>query len=225
MRVQFSSLTAPRTVVIPRRRIPASSGSFFCSFYRNSYLPTTPSNPTVATTSKKLKAGESFLEELKRKDAERGGRLAAKASKDPRGMSITALAALETAPHLSGGSRDTGDPLTTNVHVGNLCPARYASNPLEPFASNGVRSPHSKLGKGYAHAPKPQFDWRKLQKDEEKFIRAVAKKVLEHWEQFGRTSRERERMFKFLIEADPLIADKESGPAEKLSRGNRDGDF
>ncbi|MBW0584952.1 hypothetical protein O181_124667, partial [Austropuccinia psidii MF-1] len=28
--------------------------------------------------------------------------------------------ALETAPYLSGGSRDTGDPSTTNVHVGNL---------------------------------------------------------------------------------------------------------
>ncbi|EGG07287.1 uncharacterized protein MELLADRAFT_85661 [Melampsora larici-populina 98AG31] len=67
-----------------------------------------------------------------RKDAEREGRLGAKASKDPRGMSITALAALETAPYLSGGSRDTGDPLTTNVHVGNL-PGTISEQTLGAF--------------------------------------------------------------------------------------------
>lgn len=115
---------APRAVVkldspveeFPPPRVPEPSSPI--SALPNKNNPS--SHPTVPTTSKRLKAGESFLEELKRKDAEREGRLAAKASKDPRGMSITALAALETAPHLSGGSRDTGDPLTTNVHVGNL---------------------------------------------------------------------------------------------------------
>ncbi|KAG0141715.1 hypothetical protein CROQUDRAFT_663440 [Cronartium quercuum f. sp. fusiforme G11] len=97
----------------------------------NHNVPTTSSAGT-ATTNRKLRAGESFLEELKRKDAEREGRLGAKASKDPRGMSITALAALETAPYLSGGSRDTGDPLTTNVHVGNL-PGTISEQTLGAF--------------------------------------------------------------------------------------------
>ncbi|KAH9814813.1 hypothetical protein DFH28DRAFT_969431 [Melampsora americana] len=95
-------------------------------------VPASSNIGTGPTTHRKLRAGESFLEELKRKDAEREGRLGAKASKDPRGMSITALAALETAPYLSGGSRDTGDPLTTNVHVGNL-PGTISEQTLGAF--------------------------------------------------------------------------------------------
>ncbi|POW01227.1 hypothetical protein PSTT_12617 [Puccinia striiformis] len=307
-----------------------------------------PPNPTIPTTSKKIES---------RKDAEREGRLAAKASKDPRGMSITALAALETAPHLSGGSRDTGDPLTTNVHVGNL-PGTICEQSLGtfcvkwgPIASIKIMWPRSgsdniggagygmvamrqsksgglngfvsymrrsdaeracreldgfdwggnilrtgwgkampmppghkpqfgmknmsflnyleKLDRLHAHlhledvdmdvppviekegpavclairattvAPAPVLDpalglaqdtmmivvvppngedysrsrspsgdrrnWPKIQEDEEKFIRTVAKKVLEHGERFERTLRERERTnpkFKFLIETD-----------------------
>lgn len=42
------------------------------------------------------------------------------------------LVALETAPYLSGGSRDTGDPLTTNVHVGNL-PGTISEQSLGTF--------------------------------------------------------------------------------------------
>ncbi|MBW0527435.1 hypothetical protein O181_067150 [Austropuccinia psidii MF-1] len=40
--------------------------------------------------------------------------------------------ALETAPYLSGGSRDTGDPSTTNVHVGNL-PGTISEQSLGAF--------------------------------------------------------------------------------------------
>ncbi|MBW0478071.1 hypothetical protein O181_017786 [Austropuccinia psidii MF-1] len=125
---------APR--VVPRLDSPSEDPPSASTQHLTSAQPigSTPKTAaaTTVTTAKRLKAGESFLEELKRKDAEREGRLAAKASKDPRGMSITALAALETAPYLSGGSRDTGDPLTTNVHVGNL-PGTISEQSLGAF--------------------------------------------------------------------------------------------
>ncbi|MBW0542851.1 hypothetical protein O181_082566, partial [Austropuccinia psidii MF-1] len=94
----------------PSEDPPSASAQHLTSSQPIGSIPKT-APATAITTAKRLKAGKSFLEELKRKDAEREGRLAAKASKDRCGMSITALADLETAPYLSGGSRDTGEDL------------------------------------------------------------------------------------------------------------------
>ncbi|GAA6051080.1 hypothetical protein JCM3770_004702 [Rhodotorula araucariae] len=66
---------------------------------------------------RKKRAGDSFLEQLKRDQAAREERLKQTAGRV--GSSITALAAREHAPVLTG-SYDVGDPLTTNLHVGGL---------------------------------------------------------------------------------------------------------
>ncbi|KPV71807.1 uncharacterized protein RHOBADRAFT_56422 [Rhodotorula graminis WP1] len=66
---------------------------------------------------RKKRAGDTFLEQLKRDQAAREERLKQTAGRV--GSSITALAAREHAPVLTG-SYDVGDPLTTNLHVGGL---------------------------------------------------------------------------------------------------------
>ncbi|GAA5948548.1 hypothetical protein JCM10213_003898 [Rhodosporidiobolus nylandii] len=66
---------------------------------------------------KKKRAGDNFLEQLKRDQAAREERLKQTAGRT--GASVTALAAREHAPVLTG-SYDMGDPLTTNLHVGGL---------------------------------------------------------------------------------------------------------
>ncbi|GAA5835915.1 hypothetical protein JCM11251_006601 [Rhodosporidiobolus azoricus] len=72
--------------------------------------------PSV-TAGKKKREGANFLEQLKREQAAREERLKQTAGRI--GSSVTALAAREHAPVLTG-SYDNGDPLTTNVHVGGL---------------------------------------------------------------------------------------------------------
>ncbi|GAA5852217.1 hypothetical protein JCM9279_006936 [Rhodotorula babjevae] len=69
--------------------------------------------------ARKKRAGDTFLEQLKRDQAAREERLKQTAGRV--GSSITALAAREHAPVLTG-SYDVGDPLTTNLHVGGLPP-------------------------------------------------------------------------------------------------------
>ncbi|GAA5980839.1 hypothetical protein JCM11641_004738 [Rhodosporidiobolus odoratus] len=66
---------------------------------------------------RKKREGANFLEQLKRDQAAREERLKLTAGRT--GASVTALAARENAPVLTG-SFDTGDPLTTNLHVGGL---------------------------------------------------------------------------------------------------------
>ncbi|TNY18596.1 hypothetical protein DMC30DRAFT_380285 [Rhodotorula diobovata] len=72
------------------------------------------------------RAGDTFLEQLKRDQAAREERLKQTAGRV--GSSITALAAREHAPVLTG-SYDVGDPLTTNIHVGGL-PANVTEQSL-----------------------------------------------------------------------------------------------
>ncbi|GAA6024665.1 hypothetical protein JCM11491_003458 [Sporobolomyces phaffii] len=77
---------------------------------------------------KKKREGDNFLEQLKRDQAAREERLRQKAGFV--GTSVTALAARENAPTLTGnGYYDQDDPLTTNVHVGGL-PAHATEDAL-----------------------------------------------------------------------------------------------
>lgn len=86
------------------------------SFMADDDEPPTPAKSSAAAGRKK-RAGDDFLEQLKREQAAREDRLKHTAGRV--GSSITALAAREHAPVLTG-SYDTGDPLTTNIHVGGL---------------------------------------------------------------------------------------------------------
>ncbi|KLO12290.1 hypothetical protein SCHPADRAFT_875731 [Schizopora paradoxa] len=79
-----------------------------------SLLDRPPSPLSNAPKPKGKRAMDAFLEEIKREQAEREQRLA-KNSK-AQGRSITALAAYEA----QSGSKDRGDPLTSNVFVTNL---------------------------------------------------------------------------------------------------------
>ncbi|KZT26721.1 hypothetical protein NEOLEDRAFT_1155466 [Neolentinus lepideus HHB14362 ss-1] len=72
-----------------------------------------PSPPPVAKPKGK-RAMDAFLEEIKRDQAEREARYSRRAN----GRSVTALAAYEG----QSGSKDRGDPETTNVFVANLPP-------------------------------------------------------------------------------------------------------
>ncbi|KII92895.1 hypothetical protein PLICRDRAFT_155797 [Plicaturopsis crispa FD-325 SS-3] len=74
-----------------------------------------PSSPTLASAKPKGKrAMDSFLEEIKREQAERESRY----SRRPQGRSVTAFAAYEGQT----GSKDRGDAETSNVFVANLPP-------------------------------------------------------------------------------------------------------
>ncbi|KAI5114997.1 hypothetical protein M0805_006265 [Coniferiporia weirii] len=73
------------------------------------------SPPTAGAAKPKGKrAMDAFLEEIKREQAEREQRLSR--SSRVQGRSVTALAAYEG----QSGSKDRGDPLTSNVFVANL---------------------------------------------------------------------------------------------------------
>ncbi|GAA5909241.1 RRM and SURP domain-containing protein [Sporobolomyces salmoneus] len=79
----------------------------------------TPAPKATGVLGKKKREGDNFLEQLKRDQAAREERLRQKAGYV--GSSVTALAARENAPTLTGNNHyDLDDPLTTNVHVGGL---------------------------------------------------------------------------------------------------------
>ncbi|KAG8863522.1 hypothetical protein FRB96_008262 [Tulasnella sp. 330] len=76
--------------------------------------PSLAPGPASAPKAKGKRAMDAFLEELKRDQADREARF--QKHTQGSGSSITALAAFE-GQH---GSRDRGDPLTTNIFVTNL---------------------------------------------------------------------------------------------------------
>ncbi|GAA5935501.1 uncharacterized protein JCM15063_001056 [Sporobolomyces koalae] len=114
----FSAPTGPKAMVPPTA--PKSAGSkraTALSFMQDDEPDPTPKSASLA--SKKKREGDNFLEQLKRDQAAREERYRHKAGS--AGSSITALAAREHAPVLTGNnSYDADDPLTTNVHVGGL---------------------------------------------------------------------------------------------------------
>ncbi|KAI0775702.1 hypothetical protein BD413DRAFT_602894 [Trametes elegans] len=72
-----------------------------------------PSPPPAAPKPKGKRAMDSFLEEIKREQADREARLSRHAT---QGRSVTSIAAYEG----QSGSKDRGDPQTSNVFVANL---------------------------------------------------------------------------------------------------------
>ncbi|BGP56056.1 hypothetical protein JCM8202v2_003665 [Rhodotorula sphaerocarpa] len=100
----------------PRASATGSSRPLAASFMGDDNDVPTPAK-AAAAASRKKRAGDDFLEQLKRDQAARENRLKQTAGRV--GASVTALAAREHAPVLTG-SYDTGDPLTTNIHVGGL---------------------------------------------------------------------------------------------------------
>ncbi|KAF8578708.1 hypothetical protein K439DRAFT_1527590 [Ramaria rubella] len=81
----------------------------FYSTYTRSPEPTIP-----LPKGKGKRAMDTFLEELKRDQADREDRLKRRA--DAHGKSVNSLAAYET----QSGSKDRGDPATSNIFVANL---------------------------------------------------------------------------------------------------------
>ncbi|KAI0344684.1 hypothetical protein BDW22DRAFT_1077777 [Trametopsis cervina] len=74
-----------------------------------------PSPPSVVSKPKGKRAMDSFLEEIKREQATRENKFGRHAT---HGRSITSMAAYEG----QSGSRDRGDPETSNIFVANLPP-------------------------------------------------------------------------------------------------------
>ncbi|TFK93763.1 hypothetical protein K466DRAFT_580676 [Polyporus arcularius HHB13444] len=74
-----------------------------------------PSPPLAPPKPKGRRAMDSFLEEIKREQADREARLSRHAT---HGRSVTSIAAYEG----QSGSKDRGDPETSNVFVANLPP-------------------------------------------------------------------------------------------------------
>ncbi|KAI0374052.1 hypothetical protein BV20DRAFT_962009 [Pilatotrama ljubarskyi] len=74
-----------------------------------------PSPPAAAPKPKGKRAMDHFLEEIKREQADREARLSRHAT---QGRSVTSIAAYEG----QSGSKDRGDPETSNVFVANLPP-------------------------------------------------------------------------------------------------------
>ncbi|KAH9949544.1 hypothetical protein B0H21DRAFT_777161 [Amylocystis lapponica] len=74
-----------------------------------------PSPPPVAPKPKGKRAMDSFLEEIKREQADRESRLSRHVT---YGRSVTSIAAYEG----QSGSKDRGDPETSNIFVANLPP-------------------------------------------------------------------------------------------------------
>ncbi|THG99166.1 hypothetical protein EW145_g7313 [Phellinidium pouzarii] len=97
------------------------------------------SPPTVSAAKPKGKrAMDFFLEEIKREQAEREQRLSR-----IQGRSVTALAAYEG----QSGSKDRGDPLTSNVFVANL-PANVNEMSLGNFFASRC-GPVGSVSRGY----------------------------------------------------------------------------
>ncbi|GJJ06342.1 hypothetical protein Clacol_000533 [Clathrus columnatus] len=82
----------------------------------DSYSPSPEPSSGPAPKHKGKRAMDAFLEELKRDEAERENRLRRRA--DAHGKSISSLVAYENQT----GSRDRGDPATSNIFVANLPP-------------------------------------------------------------------------------------------------------
>ncbi|KAF6760131.1 hypothetical protein DFP72DRAFT_883300 [Ephemerocybe angulata] len=80
----------------------------------SSVFQRSPSPPSAAQKPKGKRAMDSFLEELKREQAEREAKFGGRG----HGRSVTAMAAYEG----QSGSKDRGDPQTTNLFVANLPP-------------------------------------------------------------------------------------------------------
>ncbi|KIM91881.1 hypothetical protein PILCRDRAFT_94104 [Piloderma croceum F 1598] len=83
------------------------------NFVKAGTMPPSPP-PTSAPKPKGKRAMDAFLEEIKRDQADRESRY----SRNSHGRSVTALAAYEG----QSGSKDRGDPETSNVFVANLPP-------------------------------------------------------------------------------------------------------
>ncbi|KAI8993033.1 hypothetical protein BD414DRAFT_514089 [Trametes punicea] len=84
-----------------------------------------PSPPPAAPKPKGRRAMDSFLEEIKKEQADREARLSRHAT---QGRSVTSIAAYEG----QSGSKDRGDPETTNLFVTNL-PAHVNEQALGMF--------------------------------------------------------------------------------------------
>ncbi|PPQ62946.1 hypothetical protein CVT24_006186 [Panaeolus cyanescens] len=104
VQAESKSVYAPS---VPRRMQPMRS-------------PSPPS--TMAPKPKGKRAMDSFLEEIKREQAEREAKYSRHGSS--HGRSATAMAAYEG----QSGSKDRGDPLTTNLFVANL--PHHVTEPL-----------------------------------------------------------------------------------------------
>ncbi|KAF8628862.1 hypothetical protein AX15_003655 [Amanita polypyramis BW_CC] len=89
-------------------------------------LVRTPSPPLSAPKPKGKRAMDEFLEEIKRDQAEREARFSRQAQ--GQGKSVTAMAAYEG----QSGSKDRGDPQTSNLFVANL-PANVTEQSLGQF--------------------------------------------------------------------------------------------
>ncbi|KAK2464264.1 hypothetical protein APHAL10511_003721 [Amanita phalloides] len=89
-------------------------------------LVRSPSPPPAAPRPKGKRAMDVFLEEIKREQAEREARFARQAH--GQGKSVTAMAAYEG----QSGSKDRGDPQTSNLFVANL-PANVTEQSLGQF--------------------------------------------------------------------------------------------
>ncbi|TFY64109.1 hypothetical protein EVJ58_g2837 [Rhodofomes roseus] len=84
-----------------------------------------PSPPPVAPKPKGKRAMDSFLEEIKREQADRESRLSRHVT---HGRSVTSIAAYEG----QSGSKDRGDPQSTNIFVANL-PSHVTEQSLGTF--------------------------------------------------------------------------------------------
>ncbi|KAF9820369.1 hypothetical protein IEO21_01378 [Rhodonia placenta] len=90
-----------------------SGAAFVKAGQEGTQLP--PSPPAPAPKPKGKRAMDSFLEEIKREQADREARLSRHVT---HGRSVTSIAAYEG----QSGSKDRGDPETSNVFVANLPP-------------------------------------------------------------------------------------------------------
>ncbi|CUA66740.1 U2 snRNP-associated SURP motif-containing protein [Rhizoctonia solani] len=93
---------------------------------RSNFKERAPSPGPVKPKPKGQRAMDAFLEEIKRDQAERESRF--KKYAGSHGSSVSAVAAYES----QSGSRDRGDPATTNVFVANL-PTNIDENSLGMF--------------------------------------------------------------------------------------------
>ncbi|KAG2015754.1 SR140 protein [Coprinopsis cinerea AmutBmut pab1-1] len=94
--------------------VPAGGSSQQQQSSTGGFFKRSPSPTVSAPKPKGKRAMDSFLEEIKRDQAEREAKYAGRAG----GRSVTALAAYEG----QSGSKDRGDPLTSNIFVANLPP-------------------------------------------------------------------------------------------------------
>ncbi|GAB1525526.1 hypothetical protein RhiTH_008689 [Rhizoctonia solani] len=93
---------------------------------RSNFKDRPPSPGPAKPKPKGQRAMDAFLEEIKRDQAERESRF--KKYAGSHGSSVSAIAAYES----QSGSRDRGDPATTNIFVANL-PANIDENSLGMF--------------------------------------------------------------------------------------------